>query len=258
MTMFVDDDRVMSKNVPRQNFCHAEAKGRPYKAVALAARFSAAWKIPILAVTEKFHEDLLTDDFGPGMRSRRMDVLNLMIGCVDNAKARRSLAQALAHNYDFINHTTWWLDCGNSDESGQILLGSAPTPESMKGAFHSSKVCRALPSPALQAPDLLKEKPEEKAKNKLSCAELVMLNQQSLMVNQQVASIAANYLLRLTTGKPLRFFATYFDQESGASSSKYVTPEVVARVISKPVDHVMKIKTMKASEFVRGRRRAAA
>jgi hypothetical protein len=211
--------------------------------------YTAAWNVPITAMTEKFHEDMLTEDWGPGIRSRRYDVLNLLIGCVDNAKARKSLHQALRHNLEFMDYPTWWLDCGNSDESGQVLLGSAPTIEHMKKAFPSEKVCKRLPSPALQAPELLMEKPEERSSTRLSCAELMALNAQSLMVNQQAASIAANYLARLTTGKALRYFATYFDQESGITQSKYATPGEVARVIGKSARYVMEIKTMTTTEF---------
>lgn len=255
-TVFIDHDRVGPENIPRQNFCHAEIG--IHKAVALARRFTAAWNVPIKAVTEKYDPEMLDEDWGFGMRARRVDALTIAIGCVDNARARRLLAQSLYNNLSFSDHHLFWLDCGNSKESGQVLLGSAPDAEYLKGAFTSAKVCKALPSPALQVPGLLKEKAEEKANNKLTCAEAMALNMQGLMVNQECADRAGDYLLRLTTGRPLRRFATYFDQETGKSESYYITPEEIAGIIKMPVDHVMAIKTMKASEFVEGRRRRRA
>ncbi|PYS47404.1 MAG: thiamine biosynthesis protein ThiF [Acidobacteria bacterium] len=253
--LFIDHDRVEDVNIPRQNFCHAEVG--LHKCSTLAARFQSAWNVPIRAICERFDPNMLEDDWGKGIRVRSSGKLNILIGCVDNSKARRVMQRTLHNNIHFLDHNIWWLDCGNSEESGQVLLGSAPDAEYMMSAFKSEKVCKALPSPALQAPDLLKTKPEEKNKSRLSCAELVMLNSQSLTINQDVAAVASRYLLRMTTGKALRYFATYFDQESGQSLSKYVTPEEVARVIKRPVEHVMTLKTMKSSDFVRGRRRVA-
>jgi PRTRC genetic system ThiF family protein len=253
-TTFVDYDRVEPKNIPRQNFCHAEIG--LYKSTALAARLTAAWNVPIVAVKERFSVEMVDENMGWG-RHKRTDELVLLLGCVDGATGRRALARALHNNYDFMPHYVWWLDCGNAAESGQVLLGSAPTKAHLRGAFTSAKVCKALPSPALQAPELLKKKPEELTDTNLSCAELMERNEQSLMVNKQAACVAARYAFRLTTGRALKYFATYFDQETGAEQSRYVTPEAVARVVKMPTEFVMPAQqTMTASEFVRGRRRA--
>lgn len=248
---FIDHDRVEDTNIPRQNFCYAE-EGE-YKAITLATRLTRAWNVPITAVTERFEPDMLDEDWGGGMRSRNFSSLHLLIGCVDNAAARRAMSRALSHNSEWAGHHIWWLDCGNSNESGQVLLGSAPNAEAVKGAFRTEKVCNALPSPALQAPDLLRTRPEETSKQRLSCAELMILNEQSLMVNQQVAAIASDYLMRMTTVKPLRKFATYFDQESGVASSKYVTPEQVGKVIKRSPEFLMFTRTATPAEFLAGR-----
>lgn len=77
----------------------------------------------------------------------------------------------------------------------------------------------------------------------------MILNQQSLMVNRAVADIAGDYLLRLTTVRPLRKFATYFDQESGTQSTKYVTPEQVGQVIGQPASYLMLTRSVASSEI---------
>jgi PRTRC genetic system ThiF family protein len=238
---FVDDDRVEEANIPRQNFCRAEVGLR--KSVALAVRYSAAWNVEIAAVTEKFYPALLTEDLGGGWRATRGDALTVIVGCVDNAKARRSIHAALeGANYPNLPQAHWWLDCGNAKESGQVLLGSAPTPEHLRDAFPNAKLCRSLPAPSLVAPELLKARQEERAAKRMSCAELMALNMQSLMINQEVASKAADYLWRLTGGAPLRKFATYFDAETGTARSLYVTPEELARAVGKTVPQMRLLK----------------
>ena len=79
------------------------------------------------------------------------------------------------------------------------------------------------------APDLLNARPEEKAASKLSCAEIQLANAQSLAVNQQVAVIASDYLVRITHGG-LKKFGTWFDLESGASRSRYITQEEIGSI----------------------------
>jgi hypothetical protein len=81
----------------------------------------------------------------------------------------------------------------------------------------------------LQAPDLLKPKPEELTNN-LSCAEMAVLNVQSESVNVRVAGEAADYLYRMAAGN-LQRFATYFDLESGTARSLYITQHSVCAVV---------------------------
>jgi tRNA A37 threonylcarbamoyladenosine dehydratase len=94
---FVDPDVVEERNVYRQNFCFAET-GRA-KALALAMRYSAAWGVEIRAVAEPFD---------PGRVRIEWDALTVLVGCVDNATARKSISETLKHNQDVPQ--TWWLD----------------------------------------------------------------------------------------------------------------------------------------------------
>ena len=220
--IFFDHDEVEPKNIPRQNFCDAEL-GRN-KAVTLAARFSAAWGVEISAVPRRFNQD----NFQPAYNS-----LTLLIGCVDNAAARKEMNKVA----DWLG--AWWLDCGNDESSGQVIVGSETDAGGMEGAFTPScKICKKLPAPSLVAPDLLQARPEESAASKMSCAEIQIANAQSLAVNQTVAAIATDYLTRLTQGG-LKRFATYFDLESGSMRSRYITVNEIAGVIKKPADFLI-------------------
>src|SRR5262249_6865372 len=134
---------------------------------------------------------------------------------------------------------TWWLDCGNDESSGQVIVGSATRASVLEGVFTPScKICKSLPAPSLVAPDLLEAKPEELAASKMSCAEIAIANAQTLAVNQTVAAIATDYLNRMVNGG-LKRSATYFDLESGSMRSRYITADEVARTIRKPASHVI-------------------
>lgn len=227
--VFCDPDKVEQKNIPRQNFCQAEI-GRN-KALSLAARYSAAWGVEIKAVPERFDRN--------AAGRIEFQKTNLVIGCVDNAAARRQIHDVLKDSERF-----WWLDCGNAESSGQVILGDAPAPKGLEGAFRSRKICMALPAPSLVAKDLLLDRPEELLAAKLSCAEIQLANDQSLAVNQMVASIATDYLLRFCFGG-LRRFATYFDLEAGSMRSRYITPDEIAGVIRKPEEFLTNSKGKK-------------
>jgi PRTRC genetic system ThiF family protein len=244
--VFVDPDTVEAANVPRQNFCEAEIGCN--KAQALALRYGMAWGLDIAAVGRPY----------PPAHSPapHHDELMVLVGCVDNAAARRSIAEVVGkHNKLNANvgrsaPCTWWLDCGNAAQSGQVLLGSASDLGALGHAFDIPSVCQALPSPAMQSPDLLEPLPEELADNAMSCAQIAAANAQSLMVNQAVAAVAADYLLRLVVTRDLRKFATYIDLPSGASKTYYTTPEGVARAVGRTVAMFDKPKE-------KGRRRSA-
>jgi PRTRC genetic system ThiF family protein len=225
---FIDGDHVEDKNIPRQNFCSAEVNLN--KAVTLANRFGAAWGLEVSAIPQMFARSM----FHAGYNE-----LSIIIGCVDNAAARRLIASCLDANKTSNAHNAWWLDCGNYNDGGQVLLGSAPTPKEMKGAFVSAKTVTALPSPALQSPDLLVPRKEETGA-KMSCAEMMAANLQGMAVNQHVAAIGAAYLSKMILGEPLKIFATSFNQHAMSAVSKPITIETIAATCGKV--ELMKVK----------------
>jgi len=217
---FVDPDTVEPVNIPRQNFCQAEVGAS--KAEALAARYGAAWGLEIAAVQKPFHASMVDAPWRAAA---------IVLGCVDNAAARKSIASVMDRNSP--TPSIWWMDAGNAIQSGQVLLGSAPTARELSGAFAVPTFCSALPSPALQHPELLKPLPEELQSARMSCAEIAAANRQALTVNKQVAAHAAAMLSQFLAGE-LRYFALYFDQASGTARSKYITPENVLACLDKP------------------------
>lgn len=225
----VDFDRVEPKNIGRQNFCDAEVG--EHKARALARRYSEAWGLEIRAITEPF---------AARMATRNYNQLTFLVGCVDNAQARRELAIAIDDGGHYYSGQVLWLDCGNHREAGQILFGTTTDAGSLRECFPVHKVCRALPAPTLQSPRLLKPEITLQEERQLSCAELMLLNQQSLMINSLMAAVAADYVGRILITGDLRRFATTVDLPSGTMRSDYITPETVARISGLPVESLVR------------------
>jgi PRTRC genetic system ThiF family protein len=235
--IFVDHDLVEPANVARQDFCQQEI-GLP-KARALALRYTAAFGVEITTFVEQFHPDMIKRVHS------HWGALTVVIGAVDNARARQSIAETLRENTQEVPKV-WWLDCGNTLAAGQTLLGSTNNREDLADAFKLPGYCRKLPSPSIQHPELLVPLPEELDTHQLSCAQLLAANTQSLMVNQQVAGYAAQMLYELLVTQKLKRMATYFDQPSGTASSKYTTPETLASVIEKEASFFLPTPTTQA------------
>jgi PRTRC genetic system ThiF family protein len=220
---FIDPDIVEDKNIRRQNFCPSEVGLN--KAETLAYRLNAAWGLNIKAIPHRYTPDLLTDKVS--------DCLTILLGCVDNAAARRALHQTLLKTNRFQNDISsiWWIDGGNSKTTGQVLLGNATTPDLLKNSFSLNNICTNLPSPALLHPELLISKPDEQVRRQRSCAELAMADPQSLTINSIIAAHMADYLLRLTLTNDLRRFATYIDMGTGSIRSLAITPDQLRQAL---------------------------
>jgi len=204
---FFDPDCVEEKNIYRQNFCAAEIGLN--KAEALADRYGQAWGLEIGAIGQKFDR-----------RYAYSSGIAVIIGCVDNTTARKTIS-------DYVNGCCW-LDCGNTKNYGQVLLG---TGKGLDKAFAIPGFCGTLPYPHVQHPELI-QKPQfnEKPSSKnveLSCADMAMQDSQGLAINQRMAAEAADYLVRMLITHDLKKFATYIDLESGTTRSKYITEKAV-------------------------------
>jgi PRTRC genetic system ThiF family protein len=208
--VFVDPDVVERKNVGRQNFCPAEIG--QHKAHRLMVRYNAAFGLSIECMCDPLEDvEIHTQHKG------------IMIGCVDNHTARQEMHRQVARlgkTYDGASRL-WWLDAGNHENAGQVLLGNEiekhPTISPLS-------FCTGTPSPAIQGPELLLPPPLELASAAgESCAELTARDAQSLMVNQACAGWIGVYLSRLIISQDLDVMATYFDLGTCAARSDPIT-----------------------------------
>lgn len=215
---FVDPDLVEERNVYRQNFCQAEI-GRN-KAATLAQRLGMAWGVEVTAWAAPLRE------VGRGLAA--YGDLVVWIGCVDRASARREI-------HTLAQHGDWWLDCGNHQSAGQVVLGRG----GMQGdPFKLPGFCSWLPLPTVWHPELVADEQANGeaganaavpgaslAPQQMSCAEMAMKDSQGLAINQRIAAEAMDYLVRMLLTKDLSRFATYMDLASGSARSRYITQE---------------------------------
>jgi PRTRC genetic system ThiF family protein len=230
----IDPDRVEPHNVARQAFDRSDV-GR-FKAEVLAERLARRFGREIGYSVLPYEAEMHAQAFGDG-RSR----LNLLVGCVDNGAARRAIAATLderrwGYAYSRPSQPIWWLDCGNGRNSGQVLLGNATRPEALRGAFDAAaELCRALPAPSLQRPDLLAAPPA--ARPLPDCAEAVAGGDQGPTVNQVVAALAASYVEKLLAGA-CGWMASYFDLDDGTLRCVPAEPKTVAAIAGLHVNAV--------------------
>jgi PRTRC genetic system ThiF family protein len=228
----VDPDRVEEHNLLRQNFFKPDV-GR-FKAQALAERLSKQYGREVNYCCLPVEELSVAD---------RAEV---NIGCVDNARAREILQYAGYQapsgrcTYRKTGEGQWYIDAGNGEHSGQVLIGNAWArelqksfrphrdvyPPDYKQAFEDG-ICERLPLPTVQQPALLAPAPEPV--RRLDCAEAVIANGQSPVINQAMAALVLQFVYRLMRGE-LTWMAAYLDLENGTMSTVNADPEIVSRI----------------------------
>lgn len=222
---FVDGDIVEAKNVGRQLFSATDV-GRN-KAQSLASRFSAVFGLDIVA----FPHMLAAQRIANGNSS-----YGILVGAVDGAQGRRAIASQLGSS-------SWklWIDCGNHEASGQVVVGSTLSPAGMHKAVQSG-MCAKLPAAPLLYPDLLKDVP---VRPREDCARAMQDNAQSLMVNQTMAAIAGQYLYQLIIKRKLMTFQTVVDLSSLSMRSTPITAAALAEACGLTVEQITGVKAAK-------------
>lgn len=224
----VDPDVVEPHNVLRQNFARREIG--EFKALALARRLADRYGREVCASVRPYDREAHAECFAQPAG------LSLLIGAVDNAAARRALAATLSGGrwhggYGYPHQPIWWLDAGNGRNSGQVLLGNATRAGELRDVFipdgAGGGICRALPAPSFQRPDLLEVPPQPTAVPVLDCAEAVANDEQGATVNQYVAALLAGYVEQLLAGR-CRWMRTVFDLDSGLHAAVPADPKLVA------------------------------
>jgi PRTRC genetic system ThiF family protein len=215
---FIDPDIVESKNVGRQMFVAADIG--QHKAEILARRFNAALGLGIQFFNEPFSVEKHCED------NRYHNDSRVILGCVDNHLARRELAKAKGV----------WIDSGNHANAGQVVMGTTSNPNLINDQLKAKPLAKSvslqafsehgtraegepieswrhLPNAALLFPALLEPEPEPVRTNiiNLSCADMIALGEQHLLVNDAMAGIVGNYLYKLLFRQRIESFITNYD-----------------------------------------------
>ncbi len=176
-----DDDVITDANRGRQLFVECEVGLS--KATALITRtnrfFGTAWR----AVEKPFTVDTAT-----GRNA-------IYISCVDTAAARFGIAEVL-DDLDLSAHRTdtprYWMDYGNSKDTGQVILssiGKIKQPKSEKFTPVGS-----LPQVTQEFAELLRQGDTE---NLPSCSLAEALEKQDLFINSVLAQMGCSLLWQL-------------------------------------------------------------
>jgi PRTRC genetic system ThiF family protein len=218
---------VEPHNLIRQNFFTGDV-GK-FKSQALAERLSRFYGRPVGYSVYPYDHEMVGEIFGGGMYKRAIQ--GIIIGCVDNAAARRAIANTLQWG-------NWWLDAGNGHHSGQVLLGNARDVESLKGSFNErDQTVRRLPIPSLQLPSLLSPVTEP-TRERRDCAEAIEAEDQSPTINQAMATLVLEFIYRLLKGA-LTWMGAYIDLDAGTLQTVPAEPETVARICGIKVDSLV-------------------
>jgi len=182
-----DDDVITEANLGRQLF--AESELGLHKSVALINRtnrfFGTNWK----AETRKFEKNNL----GNISETARATIT---ITCVDNVKARFGVAEILKEKSNYRNYSNepkYWLDFGNSRNTGQVLLstvGNIHQPKSNK-----YETIENLPFITEEFGALLKQ--SETEDDTPSCSLAEALQRQDLFINSSLTQMGCSLLWSL-------------------------------------------------------------
>jgi len=206
--VLIDMDTVEERNLNRQSFTAADVG--LFKSEALAKRLAGKYGRPV-------QYSILPVGAGtlPG---------GIVVGCVDNGPARQAIT-------DHLHDGQWWVDSGNGQNFGQVLMGNSKI-EKLRPSFIAELCCR-LPLPTIQQPTLLVQVPRER-----SCAEAVAAGDQSPTINQAMGALVVEVVRRIIEGT-CPWMQLYLDLDAGTLTPTMATPEVVSRLTGMKVSKLI-------------------
>jgi PRTRC genetic system ThiF family protein len=239
--VLIDGDHFEPKNVGRQN-CRPHDVGKN-KAKALAARVNGEYNLRVEAIPEmltyQLLESLLRGEEDPQWGAVHANVI--IVGCVDNPDTRLTLHRELPADLAAAGWRRWlWLDVGNHEYTGQVILGSAREWGALRGAMALSGMCGALPSPGLLLPNLItspapKKPPKtqrgkKKAQEAADCATDAASNRQAFNINAVLGNIALEYLTQMIVNRRVTRFRTTVDLLAFTAQSDAITLSTLAKL----------------------------
>jgi len=99
----------------------------------------------------------------------------------------------------------WWIDAGNGENYGQILIGNSTLSSPV--TFPDDRIID-LPLPTIQRPEILAQQKRQ------SCSESVEAGEQGPVINQLMASLVVEVVRRMIEGT-CHWVQLYLDLENG-------------------------------------------
>ena len=202
----IDGDIVEEKNLERQNFFKSDLAKN--KAETLAMKCSTLFGLNITVYKEYVEEP-----------NRLRDIIHsstkhpIIIGCVDTAAVRRLIHNFIqpgtggySHNYP-----VFFLDSGNEEFNGQVVLGAisrkdknlinshGSSPDGDNDHTDMQETYRfSLPTVCDHYPEMLET--QEKFTTNLSCADMAVANPQAADTNVEAATILFQFICNILRG----------------------------------------------------------
>ena len=178
-----DGDQVSEANIGRQLFSESDIGQN--KATILIGRINRFFGQRWLAQPKHLSTDM-----------DAQERTNFLITCVDTVKARRDCVAAfkkLQKNSHPYTQQYYWLDYGNTKNTGQIVLGTFEETKQPKGRKYTT--VGKLPTLLEMYPDL--EDDEATLREEPSCSVMEALSRQDLMINTILANLGTDMLFRM-------------------------------------------------------------
>jgi len=139
---------------------------------------------------------------------------NIVITCVDNAKFRTELSKSINDAYRGSEYETmfYWLDIGNSRNTGQFVLGSL---------FNEERNFKEVEFEPIQSLKSITDfytnlnEQDNTTQQGEGCSYIEKLNEQSLFINDVLVTHASDCIMRLLMNKEVSIQGGFVNLESG-------------------------------------------
>ncbi len=196
----MDADTISSANTIRQPFCQAEVGLA--KATVMVSRMNLFWGLRWTAVAE---------DLSPQSETANFD---LWIGCVDT-RAARKLIQDYVQGWR--SHVAYWLDIGNSADSGQFVLGQPWNGHNRRSAVRLRSAPEIFPEIVEASLD---------TDGAPSCSAVEALERQEQFVNHTLAYHALGLLARLFRYGQIEHHGGFMSMAAGRVQPLPISPAI--------------------------------
>lgn len=188
-----DPDIVTEANIGRQLFAYSDIGLN--KAEVLVTRMNRFFGIDWEAMPEEFNS---------------ANPANITISCVDSVKSRKAIAAALSKADDRFEYMKqmYWLDFGNTTNSGQVILGTLSDIKQPKS--RKFKTVASLPT-ITEVFDLSQVREKDSGP---SCSLAEALRKQDLFINSSLCQLGSALLWKLLSTGSVDYRGLYLNLET--------------------------------------------
>lgn len=203
-----DNDVVTEANIARQSFFPSDIGTN--KAVALISRLNRSIGLQWKAFPDRWNVGHSTGWNGSSFTGNYPS--NIIITCVDNIWIRTHIEEKIEYmknkwRESDLEKPLYWLDMGNTRDTGQVVLGTIFTPAYNKELESKRKLLRTT--------EMFDYSKMEEDDSGPSCSTMEALNKQNLFVNSEVALAGAEILWELLFEYKIKYHGAFINLKTG-------------------------------------------